>query len=283
MSQPGLSTALSRLRGLFADALFVRSSTGLSPTRRAQELYEPLKRIVEELEQEIHGSRLFDPSTCEREFCIALTDVGEAIYMPLAIQKLNRVAPRASLRSMTAAHGHLRRLMEDGVVDCAAGYFPDLHSDGILQCPIGLHSFACLLRVGHPIHGDRIKVTDFVASRHIVVEAESRSQEVIEVFLASKGLTRSVGLRTPHFMSLPIIISATDLIATVPQALADFFEGSYGLRQVRLPFRPPVFQSNLYWSKGADRQAINVWFRSILMDAFEPLKRREYERNGKFR
>ena len=281
MSQPGLSTALARLRSLVGDPLFVRTGNGLSPTQRAHDLHRPLSRIIEEVEEHVFGARSFDATTCEKEFSIALSDVGEAIYMPLAIRKLGEVAPLTSLRSVSAAPGQLQRAIEDGTVDCAAGYFPDLHNDRFLHRPIGLHSFACLLRADHPIRGDRIRVADFLAARHIVVAAQGRSQEVFETFLASKGLSRRVGLRTPHFMSLPMIIATTDLVATVPQALADFFVGSYGLRQVRLPFRPPVFQSNLYWSRSVDVQPTHQWLRATLLDAFSVVRQRAYERNGR--
>ena len=38
LSQPAMSHALSRLRDLFADDLFVRTPTGMEPTARAREI-----------------------------------------------------------------------------------------------------------------------------------------------------------------------------------------------------------------------------------------------------
>ena len=38
LSQPAMSHALSRLSGLFADELFVRTATRMEPTARAREI-----------------------------------------------------------------------------------------------------------------------------------------------------------------------------------------------------------------------------------------------------
>ena len=44
ISQPAMSAALSRLRKLFGDPLFLRSAAGLVPTPRARDLADPLSQ-----------------------------------------------------------------------------------------------------------------------------------------------------------------------------------------------------------------------------------------------
>jgi len=44
LSQPSVSHALSRLRDALGDPLLVRSSKGMTPTPRALELHEPIRR-----------------------------------------------------------------------------------------------------------------------------------------------------------------------------------------------------------------------------------------------
>src|SRR3546814_11935716 len=89
----------------------------------------------------------------------------------------------------------------------------------------------------------------YLSLNHVEVEAPGRSLEVFENFLRKKKLRRKVVLRTPHFMSIPVIVGSTDVAATVPQALADFFASMKELRQVGLPFRPPTFTVNMYWHR----------------------------------
>ena len=44
LSQPAMSHALSRLRGLFADELFVRTQSGMEPTARARRSHRWCRR-----------------------------------------------------------------------------------------------------------------------------------------------------------------------------------------------------------------------------------------------
>ncbi|MGS0895698.1 LysR family transcriptional regulator [Burkholderia stagnalis] len=282
MSQSGLSTALARLRRTLGDPLFIKTSRAMDPTQRARELYEPIKTIVSSIENDILAARGFDPLTTEREFRIALSDVGEAIYMPLAIRALEAAAPKATLRSVSLSPDEMQEALGSGAIDVAAGFFPDIRASSFLHRRISTHSFACIVRTGHPLCKAAFTMDRYLAARHVVVEAMGRSQEVLEGFLAQQHINRTVYLRTPHFMSLPMIISATDLIATVPQALADFMAGPHhGIEQIRPPFVPPTFQSNIYWSRSMNLDPSNKWLRSVLFPAFQTVKERQYGRNGK--
>src|SRR3954471_4745246 len=50
LSQPAMSHALSRLRGLFADDLFVRTQSGMEPTARAREIAPLVSAAIEHIE-----------------------------------------------------------------------------------------------------------------------------------------------------------------------------------------------------------------------------------------
>jgi DNA-binding transcriptional LysR family regulator len=87
--------------------------------------------------------------------------------------------------------------------------------------------------------------------------------------MQKKKLRRKVVLRTPHFMSIPVSVGSTDVVATVPQALADFFASMKELRQVRLPFRPPTFQVNMYWHWGQTNDPGNQWLRQVIVTSWK--------------
>lgn len=280
MSQPGLSIALSRLRTIVKDPLFLKSAKGVDPTERAREMYEPVRTIIRCVETDVLGAGKFEPETANRVFRVALSDVGEAIYMPLMVNALQSAAPNVSLQTVSLPPAQLQIAMSEGKVDLAAGYFPDIKTNGFLHRRIGLHSFVCIMRAGHPFSRGLLTRERYLEARHVVVTASGRSQEVFETFLEKQKLQRPVGLVTPHFMSLPLIVAQTDLVATVPQALADFFAERPDVVQVRLPFAPPTFQSNLYWSKAMNLDPGHAWFRQQLLDAFSVIAGRRYERNG---
>ncbi|MGN5478103.1 LysR substrate-binding domain-containing protein [Cupriavidus basilensis] len=99
------------------------------------------------------------------------------------------------------------------------------------------HRFVCLVRKDHPrVKTERIPLAVFLELPHAVVEPEGRSHELFERLLKSKGLSRRVQLSIPHFMSVPAIVASTDMIVTVPQAVAEYFV-RFG--EVRIRVQPP--------------------------------------------
>ncbi|WP_151448458.1 LysR family transcriptional regulator [Lacisediminimonas profundi] len=283
MSQPGLSTALARLRRILQDPLFVKTARGMEPTARAHGLVTPIRSIVHSINTDLLVAPDFVPATSTREFRIALSDIGEGIYLPFAVRSIQEMAPSVSLRSLFMPPKRLEEEMAAGRVDLAIGYFPDIKGSQFFQRRIGLHSFACLVRTDHPEVGRQLSMKQFSELGHVIVEAPGRSQEVFETFLRKKQVERRIVLSTPHFMSVPVIVAGSSSIAVVPQALADFVVHHPDIRQVGLPFVPPTFQVNLYWHRSGQLDAANQWLRETLISHFDVIRQRAYDRNGKRR
>jgi DNA-binding transcriptional LysR family regulator len=268
MSQSGLSTALARLRGTLGDALFIATTTGMQPTTRAKELAAPMREAVQCIEQRIMNKATFNPATDEREFRVAASDTAEAMYMPRALDVLTRVAPRVRLRVMATAQPQLQRALSEGQVDLALGYFPDLMSAEFVRRRIGQHGFVCICSADnrHLIRDFNLK--KYVEARHVIVEAPTRTHGLLETYLQKRGIRRDAALTTPHFMSLPGIISSTELIATVPDAIAEVFAGHKRLVSLPLPLRSPVFDAHLHWSKSVSNDPAHRWLRGVMFEAF---------------
>jgi DNA-binding transcriptional LysR family regulator len=280
MSQPGISSALNRLRANLSDPLFIKASSGMQPTSRAHDLFDPISKILVQINSELKVQPHFDPHTSTREFNIGLSDIGECIYLPILIQNLEREAPHIRLRSKSLSPKELEEAMVHGEIDFVAGYFPDIKTGQFLHRRVGLHSFACIMSKNNPLAREKLTLKRFKELRHISIQAPGRSIEVFEKFLKSKKIKRDIALHTPHFMSAPIIVSETNLIATVPQALADHSSENNNIVQKKLPFAPPTFQVNVYWHKSVTNDPGNTWLRGIIFDNLTNFLERGYARNG---
>ena len=71
LSQPAMSRTLQRLRDLFDDPLFYRTSTGISPTAKAARLEQMLPELLESLGH-IFENNEFEPSTSDANFAISI-------------------------------------------------------------------------------------------------------------------------------------------------------------------------------------------------------------------
>src|SRR3982074_1876127 len=61
LSQPAMSHALTRLRHMLKDELFVRSPTGMLPTPRAEQLATPIRIALDGLHQSLEPLQLDPP------------------------------------------------------------------------------------------------------------------------------------------------------------------------------------------------------------------------------
>jgi len=71
MTQPAVSNALRRLREATREDLFTPSSTGVTPTRRAEALWPTVRAALGGL-REVFEPRAFDPQSDARSFTLAM-------------------------------------------------------------------------------------------------------------------------------------------------------------------------------------------------------------------
>ena len=269
MSQPAVSMALRRLRTTFNDPLFIRAPRGVTPTPRAHALVRAARPAVTDLHGALRTSESFNPRLDTRPFTFALSDVGEMVFLPKLLERLRAQAPNAWIRSVSMAPHLIAQELESGEIDLAIGYFPDLNRNSFYQQRLFTHAFACLLRAGHARRARRLSLDDFLAMEHAVVRAEGRSQEIFERFLDRKKIRRKIALLTPHFLSLPMIIARSDLIATVPHALAVYFSRlSPALAIARPPFDIAGFDLKQHWHRKFHNDSRGRWLRAQVTQLF---------------
>jgi DNA-binding transcriptional LysR family regulator len=269
-SQPSVSSALGKLRTFFADPLFVRSGNTMQPTPRAIEIMAPVRGVLSRIGMEIVAAPTFEPASSHRPIVLALSDVGEVVFLPAILEEMRRTAPETSLRSVSLPADEVASGLEAGTIDLALGYFPNLKRHNFFQQVLFSDSFTCLIRADHPVKSPRLSQKQFMQLDHAVVRAESRTEEVIERFLARRRIQRRVRLTTPHFASVPPIVEQSDLVVTVPVPLARYFSTvSARIRVVRPPFDPPRIDLKQIWHRKFHHDARNRWLRSLMCALFQ--------------
>lgn len=269
LSQPAASLGLGRLRRLLNDPLFVRGTGGMLPTARCDQVVEAAREALGLIEAALDKPTFFDPSTAQREFVLTLSDIGEVVFLPRLMAYISEHAPHCSVRSRSVAVRELPLAMESGQVELALGFFPDLERSGFFMQRLFDHRFVCIARKAHPrVAGTRISLPVFLDLPHAVVEPEGRSHELFERLLKERGLQRRVQLSIPHFMSVPAIVASTDLIATVPFALAEFFLQTGDLRIVEPPVNTNAYALKQHWHARFNTDPASKWLRSVVSQIF---------------
>jgi DNA-binding transcriptional LysR family regulator len=269
MSQSAISAALAKLRLKYGDPLFHRTGHGMQPTARMRTLIEPVREALSRVDRTFASEREFDPRTTEHSFSFAMTDLGEMVFMPKILRRIRQLAPRASARSVAATAAQIERGLETGEIDVAIGYFPDLREKSFMERHLFFHHFVCLLRANHPITATTLSIEQFLSLEHAVVYGAGRTYEIFERYLRSKKIHRRVALETPHFMSIPFVISQSDLVVTVPHAIGMFVQSVHmNIRIAQPPLRTPRIDLKMHWHRNFQRDARNKWLRDIVSGLF---------------
>ena len=263
LSQPAMSAALTRLRELFGDPLFVRIGSRMQPSPRASELASPVRRVIETVQGEILQKSAFDARATRRTFTLITPDIGEVTLLPKLLERLAILSPNARIRTVAMQRTAAAEALEAGRADLAVGFFPDLRKAGFFQQRLFRTDHACLVSRRHPRIKASMTSEQFFSAEHVVVRPGGRDS-VFEQFLAERGLSRRVVVEVSHFMSLPPIIAGSRLIATVPRDLADIVAAQGRVRVVDTPMRSPAMDLLQYWHARVNKDPASLWLRGVI-------------------
>ena len=269
MSQPSVSKALKRLRDSFEDPLFVRGPKGLVPTPRTHSVVQTARPHLKHLQEDLLAGEAFDPATSTRPITLAVSDIAEMAFYPSIVEHFRTHAPRCVLSTVATSPEEIARGLESGAIDLAAGYHPALALRNFRKRLLSRHGFACLLRAGHPLWQARLNTEDYLSAEHVGVHRPGGSQELLERFFERRKLELRTPVYTSFVLSVPFIVMESDLVATLPYAVATRFASlSDGLKAALPPF-DLTYDLRLHWHRRFDNEPRSRWIREQMAAVFQ--------------
>lgn len=265
-AQTSVSLALGRMRRQFEDPLFVRTAGGMVPTPRAAALIKPLREALELLRIATREQAAFEPSASSRTFHIAMTDISHLEFLPALINKFGKVAPDVCVKVLRIT-SETPRLLEAGDADLAVGFMPELEA-AFYQQKLFDQGFACVMRRDHPRIGQRLSETLFRKEKHVVITAPGTGHDLVEKSLGRQGLSRKVALFLPTLPGVGNLLANTDLVATVPERVAQMLVRIARVKAVPPPFKLPTFSIKQHWHERYHQDPANRWMRSMVAELF---------------
>ena len=263
LSQPAASNALARLRKLTGDTLFLRTTKGMEPTPFAQQLAEPIAYALGLIHGAVNQRATFDPGTAKRAFTVGMTDIGEIYFLPKLMEELARDAPGVTLSTVRNTAVNLRDEMEAGHINLAIGLLPQLKA-GFFQRRLFRQRYVCMFRKGHGLDKRRLSLSEFSSAQHVVVVSEGTGHVKVDELLERGGVARNVVLTVPHFVAVGHILQNSDMVATVPERLAQALVGPFGLAYIKHPAPLPEIAINMFWHAKYHKDPANEWLRGMV-------------------
>lgn len=273
ITQPAMSNGLKRLRDLFKDPLLVRTSEGMTPTKRALELQPIVRNVLSQLESSIQPEVEFDPATSGRTFRIMTSDYAESTLMLGLIGKLSTLAPNITLDLITPSDVTFHDV-EQGKVDMAINRFDELPLS-FHQKVIWYDTFSCVMKSDHP-KAQQFDLNAYLASQHIWVSKtgfgvgvgidpnEVQKLGWVDAELTKIGKQRDIRVFTRHYHAALQIAKTQNLIATLPSKAAKIFKDDKSVTIVKPPFDIPPIALKMAWSALLHHDAGHIWLRRLI-------------------
>ena len=275
ISQPAMSNGLKRLRELFSDPLLVRTSNGMSPTERAQELQPLVREIVASIESAIEPDRRFDAAHADRMFRISISDYGESTLLPHLLRRLRSESPNITLDLLTPSDVSYQD-MEGGNVDLVINRFDDL-PQSFHQRTIWRDSFSCLVSRHNRIRKN-FTLNNYLECSHVWVSKTgmgigvgvdpSTGQHLgwVDDALAKMGKKRRIRVFTRHYQVAMHLAELRDLIITLPTRAARLMADHPEVVILPPPFPIPDIELQMAWSPLLQHNPAHQWLRRLIAE-----------------
>ena len=267
LTPSAISHALTRLRDIFGDPLFIRHHDGVAPTQRAIELLPNIEAALGALRSSL-AVAAFNPATIHRTFKIAALDYAIVVIGPGLIRAITRHAPGAQLSFVTLGRMESLEAVRRGQLDLSIGVFPKtvekLHITPLLQ-----DHFVLVARRGHPAFKKPITIDTYVTLDHIIVSGSGDLSGPIDVALAALGRKRRVVAAVPQFLASLASVQVSDAIAAVPQKSAERYAQRLGLEIHPMPLKIPPFEVSAGAHSSAGHDLAVVWLLEQMQAHFK--------------
>ncbi|MBT3914951.1 MAG: LysR family transcriptional regulator [Rhodospirillaceae bacterium] len=261
-SQPGVSNALNRLRGLLDDPLLVRGNGGLDLTVRAETMRQPLRDIIRSIESCLTDASTFDPASATGVFRIGAPDNLSLPIIPQLYERMAIHAPKMDLHIITEGLEKAFDSLIQGRIDLA------LDPATSPKAPIRVQTilkgkYICLVRKDHPIvrMGQKFNSDAFLSFPHILVDSQGARRGLFDQKLAEQNLKRRIAVSVSNFAMVPQFLRNSDMIGVFTPRVCDVLKEDFDLVTLPMPIDTGILDGKMAWLIRHDNDSKHKWFR----------------------
>lgn len=270
ITAPAVSHALTRLRELFGEPLFIRRPQGLEPTRVALELAPKIQHLLRQWQDILQETNPADLLESESEIRIVQNGFISFDMVSTFLPTIRAQAPRLKL-SVQDSNG----LPEDVALILAHKVDVACTFGALREVPANLRvetlgefevSWVCA-RKDHPILKEGCTLAQYLACEHMVmpqmVSGSHADESPIDVALGKLGVERPHRFGIASWGIMTQLLTRSDMVFSCSNVLRQLIQyAEPGIVAFPLPFkveeRVPL---QMIWHVASDTDAVQIWFR----------------------
>jgi len=267
LSQSAVSSALTRLRELADDPLFVRTRGVMQPTPRAMRMAADIETGVGLLRDTFLARSSFSPGSSTRRFTLGMSDDFQVAIGPEIARLTADDAPGITIGFRQSNRQMAEAMVESGQIDLAVVASWPARS-ALRHEEVAESGYACLFDpIACGVDGP-LSLDSYLDLPHVLVSFSGREGIVDEV-LKTKGLTRRVQTALTHFAALPPFLIGRRAVATLPAHAATLLALHVPLVVSRAPLDLGRFVVSVAWRRDHHDDEAHIWMRSIIRRALQ--------------
>lgn len=267
MSQPAVSNAVSRLKIMFNDELFVRHGRGIQPTSRARQLFGPIRQALQLIRNEL-PSMTFSADTSNRRFNMAICTPIDLRFAPNLLTNVRRDAPNVQMNIEAESDPRLAERVRyqdiDFVIDYATFDEPGFKNEKLFEDELVVVASLSHPRIANAITKDQLMDEDHAAlsEKHGVQSFSVQAYQDLDCRVSYQGATLS---------NLLYVVSQSELITLAPRWIVDSYPYRDQLQVLALPISSKPVAGYLTWHESSERDKGHEWLKAQVIDVAKQL------------
>ena len=284
ITQSAMSKTLARLRELFDDQLFTRSSHGMVPTPAAIEIHANLEELLINLDGLI-GYGEMDPSHFRGQFNLSALDHFILPVIPRLVEGLLHEAPELSLKISQNIETQFKGMAEGRVDLSIGGRMLNLDEDLIAEV-VGVTYPIFLMRADHPLkqveNPTWRDIMQYPEVKIIVPSAEYRRASWIQQNFSRYLDLMTVIMESPDYLLALQTVAHTDALFFAPRLSLDFVKATGALTSMPLPGKDgrAEIEIMMTYHKRTANSPMHKWVREHIKELYVDLQGKIDRRNA---
>ena len=265
MTQSAVSHAMTRLRGLFRDPLFIRQARGVVPTPLADMVYAKLRGALGSVRESVTEMQGFDPKTSQREFFVAIAHPLGPIIAVRLYQRLAHVAAQIRVTFSTRSRPvDLERGLRDGRVDAAVDWLSPA-GDQFREAVAFDDALVAMAHRGHSALRQRSFRSVLESAQFVALRPRVEGDHPVPALRQWQRLNPIVALDVSEYIEVLMVAGQSDLLGLAPRSMEKLARETFDLRVLPSTPKTQSIPIKLIWHRGRDRDPAHVFFRKHLM------------------
>ena len=261
MTQSAVSHALSRLRTVFRDDLFVREARGVLPTPVAESIYAKVRGALGSVRESVAERRGFDPATSERKLFVGVSHpLGPLIAMRLR-QRLAEIAPGVEVAFSTRSRPiELEHAMREGRIDAAVDWLVPERGP-FRDVTLFQDAIVAVARGGHPALRRTRTLAELKRGSFVSLRPRVDGEHPVPGVRVWRQLELKNVLEVSEILEIFMVASQSDLFGLIPRSMVKFAGDFFGLCPLRAGPRNAPVPIKLVWHRSREADPAHAFLR----------------------